>query len=90
MSIDREAAEQRPREQIRRQAIVLVHGMGEQIPMETVRDFATGGGASDRGLHSDQEKKGGRAFLRPGLDDGVAGTEANFNAQEQAETRRRR
>lgn len=24
----------------RRQAIVLIHGMGEQTPMETVRDFA--------------------------------------------------
>lgn len=65
MSIDREAAEQRPREQIRRQAIVLVHGMGEQIPMETVRDFATAVWASDRDLHSDQEKKAGELFSVP-------------------------
>ncbi len=65
MSIDREAAEQRSREQIRRQAIVLVHGMGEQLPMETVRDFATAVWASDRDLHSDKQKRAGELFSVP-------------------------
>ncbi|MCC2107563.1 MAG: hypothetical protein KDJ40_08330 [Hyphomicrobiales bacterium] len=65
MPIVQGAAEGPKREQIRRQAIVLVHGMGEQIPMETVRDFATAVWASDRDLHSSDEKKAGQLFSVP-------------------------
>src|SRR5262245_57871164 len=36
---------------IGRQAIVLVHGMGEQVPMDTIRDFAEAVWSEDKSLH---------------------------------------
>jgi hypothetical protein len=37
--------------EVGRQAIVLVHGMGEQVPMDTVRDFADAVWGKDKTLH---------------------------------------
>jgi hypothetical protein len=54
----------------RRQAIVLVHGMGEQVPMATVRDFANAIWRTDRNLHASQVEKAGELFSVPDSNSG--------------------
>src|SRR5262245_12901078 len=49
----------------RRQAIVLVHGMGEQVPMETVRDFADAVWKTDRDVQGSDGEKAGELFSVP-------------------------
>jgi hypothetical protein len=51
-----------PEPKVTRQAIVLVHGMGEQIPMETVRDFAEAVWTDDSQLRDDEP---GELFFVP-------------------------
>jgi hypothetical protein len=56
------ASEQKPL----RQAVVLIHGMGEQVPMETLRDFAEAVWEKDTSLHESPESaKSGELFYVP-------------------------
>ncbi len=62
--------ESRPEREPRRQAIVLVHGMGEQVPMETVRDFADAVWLTDRDLHASGDDRAGELFSVPDANSG--------------------
>jgi hypothetical protein len=46
---------------IKRQAVLLIHGMGEQQPMETIRGFATSVWQMDTSLHNRPDVPGRRA-----------------------------
>ena len=47
-----------PHETVARQAVVLVHGMGEQVPMETIRSFAEAVWKSDTSVHKETREVG--------------------------------
>lgn len=53
-----------------RQAVVLVHGIGEQVPMETVRDFAQAVWSAHEDLHDPASPDAGELFFVPDPDAG--------------------